>query len=794
VFMERDINHLLESGYEINEVLATVLHSVRENYLKKVANEAQIGNHICFQGATAKNRALVSAFEQRLGKPVYVSKYCHLTGALGTALLLHEELTESTSFRGIKIYNTQIPITTETCNLCLNRCLISIAEINGEIEAYGFMCGRDYSTRKYIHAGTCGFDLLKARSGVKIGSTKKAPARKTVIGIPAALHILDDLEFWKDFFIELSFPVKTSEKYKDSLRIGKRMAGAEFCAPVDAMYGHIAYLKEKVDYIFMPSCLESRNKPAKSERNYCYYTQFSPSLAYLQGKGDHEARFISPLLDFNKNKDQIIMLLHRSLNSILPGEILFEHVSRAYLKAENYSQLRKISFIELYNKEFLTSKDISVVCLGRPYVVLSDVLNKGIPDIFSRLGIKAFYQDMIPLEKETSQDLNRLIKKIPWHFAAMILQVAEKVARTPRLYPVFITAFKCAPDSFVIEYFKQILHLYEKPYLIIQIDEHDSNVGYETRIEAAIRSFRNHNLKRKRQKYPALKSLPPEVSYKLNGKILLMPCWDTFISPLIVANLRSAGIDARLMETSELSIRKSMAHNTGQCLPINIITQDYIDYIEAYNLNPGNTILWMIEGWLSCNLRQYPSYIKKLLNNYGNGLEKASVYSGQITHSELSLQVTYHAYFAYMLGGLFKKLACRIRPYEIHEGLTDNILIRIQKMLIDMFEEKISIEKTVNRCIGLFDGIEYGKNDRKPLVAIFGDFYVRDNDMMNQNLIKDIEKAGGEVFTTPYHDYVKITIENVLRRSVLRGEHLEIGMNRILLKLFKILDDKHYKP
>ena len=31
-------------------------------------------------------------------------------------------------------------------------------------------------------------------------------------------------------------------------------------------------------------------------------------------------------------------------------------------------------------------------------------------------------------------------------------------------YPVLITAFKCAPDSFIIEYFKQLMDLYDKPY------------------------------------------------------------------------------------------------------------------------------------------------------------------------------------------------------------------------------------------------------------------------------------------------------------------------------------------
>ncbi|MFW5713003.1 MAG: acyl-CoA dehydratase activase, partial [Spirochaetota bacterium] len=78
VFMERDINHYLNKNYTVDEILAAALFSVRENYLQKVASSARIGKHVCFQGATAKNRSLVAAFEQKLDQPIYVSKYCHL--------------------------------------------------------------------------------------------------------------------------------------------------------------------------------------------------------------------------------------------------------------------------------------------------------------------------------------------------------------------------------------------------------------------------------------------------------------------------------------------------------------------------------------------------------------------------------------------------------------------------------------------------------------------------------------------------------------------------------------------
>ncbi len=280
----------------------------------------------------------------------------------------------------------------------------------------------------------------------------------------------------------------------------------------------------------------------------------------------------------------------------------------------------------------------------------------------------------------------------------------------------------------------------------------------------------------------------------LDGQTLLMPNWDAFVGPLIVANLKRAGIDARLLEPSELGIRKSMVHNTGQCLPINIIAQNTIDYIEKHHLDPSKTTLWSAEGYISCNLKQYPFYIKKIMENYGKGLENTSVYSGKISHRDISIKVTYYVYFAYMLGGLFNKTACRIRPYEHIPGQTDQVFKEVQQVLLDAFLGNSSLEKAIEKGLALVDEIAYDRTKRKPQVAIFGDLYVRDNDTMNQGLIRAIEEAGGEAVTTPYHDYAKITIENLFRRAHDRGAHLESSVNRALLNVVKFMDERYYKP
>jgi predicted CoA-substrate-specific enzyme activase len=792
VFMERDISQLLTNGYSVNEILATALHSVTENYLQKVATEASIGNNICFQGATAKNKSLIAAFEQRLKKPIYVSEYCHLTGALGTALMLKEGNMHVSGFRGIDLFNEEIPVDTETCNLCTNNCCISLATVSGEKVAYGFLCGRDYETQRFTSGNKTGFDLLKSRK--KIFSFKPATvfSRNITIGIPASLHLFEELPLWKRFFNNLSIRVVTSEDYYDSVKTGKCLAGAEFCSPINSIFGHVVYLSDKVDYIFLPVLLQERESAKENKGHYCYYTQFSASLVYTLKINDIQNKCISPLLSFPKGKYHVSQKLLQCLKPLIKNGLSYFTVLNAFNEALSFYSGQKKQLANVYNKQFDPEKEISVVLLGRPYIVLSKTLNKGIPDIFNSLGVKSFYQDMISSDDIDHEDITVLLKKVPWYFVSKILEVAKIVAETKNLYPVLITAFKCAPDSFIIEYFRKIFNNCRKPYLILQIDEHDSNMGYETRIEAAIRSFKNHAAISEEKPNVQAKSILPQVSKNIAGKTLLFPMWDPIVSPLLVANLKRLGIDARLMKSSDLIIKKSMTHNSGQCLPINIIAQEFIDYVTEQKIKPENAMLWAIESKVSCNLRLYPEYIKSIFENWGQGLEKADVYSGLLTHLEISVSACYYAYFAYMLGGLIHMVGYRIRPYEINKGDTDQVLKETVGILEGAFLGKKSMEKAVSEVISRFDRIPRMDGNR-PKVALFGDFYICDNDIMNQDLSHTIEESGGEVITTPYTDLVKMSLENVIRLTLYRGEYITAAQQRVISSCLKLFDDKYYR-
>lgn len=809
VFMERDINHFLSEGYSVDEVLASSLHSVRDNYMTKVATEAKIGHTILFQGATAKNRALVAAFEQRLKKPVHVSRYCHLTGALGVALTLKDQHTEvaftneslnqnKSRFRGFDLWKKQIPVRQETCQLCTNSCKLTIAQMDQETVAFGFLCGRDYDTDHYV-AKEKNFHLIKAR---KKAVTLPHPCKirhPFTLGIPSALHMVEDLDFWKIFFNYLGIKTISSENMKSPVTRGRSLANAEFCTPVTSIHGHVDYLMEKADYVFLPYYFENKNREKKGRRQYCYYTQYVPSvIAALPGI--KKEKLISPVVKDLYTNFYTKIELYRELQKIPGSDISFFDISSAHDKAIEWKKGAETELKAIFaEQKSVTSDNIDVLLVGRPYTILSESLNSRIPDIFSSLNVKTFFQDMLNFDNHDFTEIEPLLKEIHWEHAATILKATLIAARTKNLFPVYVTSFKCSPDSFGVDYFKKIMEAYDKPYLVLELDEHDSSVGYETRIEAAVRAFKNFSKHGKVRANVNFTHINPRLESNLDGKTIVMPNWDSITCSFLAATLRGEGYDAILMEETHDTIKQSLKTNTGQCIPLNAIASGYIQTIINKGLDPEKCVLWMSHSEISCNIKLYPHHIKSILtgsnqsNVSKNRIDKAGVYRGELSFNEISVGAALNAYFAYMFGGLLRALGCRLRPYEKIKGETDNAIKQAVRILNLAFEGRTTREDSLKIALSQFETIETIPRDNRPKVGIFGDFYVRDNDVMNQDLIHFIEEHGGEVVTTPYYRFAKMIAESYFKKWFKEGRYLSLISNKAILTTMTRMEKRYYR-
>ncbi len=791
VFMERDINHFLSEGYEVNEVLCAVLHAVRENYLLKVARDGIIGKKVSFQGATAKNRSLVAAFEQKLERPISVSRYCHLTGALGVALELRDEAQAKgfvSKFRGLDLYAESIEVRGEVCDLCKNNCKLRVAEVGGETVAYGFLCGRDLEQEQFVSSNRSGFDLLRARKR-HFRIEKKPIKRKVTIGLPAALHVLTDMSFWKTFFSELGVPVVTSEGLPDSVTEGKRLAGAEFCAPMSAWHAHVVSLQGKADFIFTPIYLEDEHERG-TRRQHCYYTQYAPSLIHSMHIDGLVEKCLSPLLHIGERHFDGIGRLTEGLRPALGKELTLAEVRDAWQWAQAVREEDRGSWPEVMKEELEDYDDVAVVLMGRPYTLWSADMSKGIADILATLGVKTFEQDMVQVGE--LGELEELIKQVQWQHPKQILGVADTVARTPNLYPLLITSFKCGPDACTLEYFRRIMNTHGKPYLVLQLDEHDSQVGYETRIEAAVRAFRNHlagaRPSEDRRKLP----LVPKYTSHLNDQTLLVPAWDSLGAPLFVAALQHQGIDARIIREDADLVQASLGHNTGQCIPLNIIVHEFMNSVKEMNLDPAKAALWMPRSNFSCNICFFPQYAKGLLETEGQGFEKCTVYAGETSAIEISMKASLEAYFSYLFAGMLRSMSCKVRPYEVTAGQTDAMVAQGLEIFTEaVLGKRGRLDATKEVVAGFLDIKVEG--EARPKVALFGDLYARDNDVLNQDLVRVIEEHGAEALTTPYTEYARIIAKPYLRKWMREGLYKDVAIVAPLMLGVEVLERRFTK-
>jgi len=334
---------------------------------------------------------------------------------------------------------------------------------------------------------------------------------------------------------------------------------------------------------------------------------------------------------------------------------------------------------------------------------------------------------------------------------------------------------------------------YGKPYLILQIDEHGSAVGYETRIESAVETFRNHF----RQNSPVRRQRGRQRVSRLpfRGQTMLVPNYDQLSCSLICAAFEHGGYRALLIEETSRTVASSLRLNDGQCLPLSCIVQGIVETVRKYRLKPENTALYLNAIIRSaCNLPQYPLMAKKLLEQRGDGFENVEVYAGEFEMKGLPLELIHDIYCSYLLGGLLRKIGCRLRPYERSSGETDRVVEEARLMLHRCITEGESKEAVFREIVAGFARIPLAERPgTRPKVAIIGDLYVRDNEAFNQGLIADLENYGAEVVTVPYTYVVRLILDRDIRFLREDGRYFSVAGIRLLAEVLEASERRFYQ-
>ena len=144
VFAESDMVHKQQMGHRIEDILYGLCQALVRNYLNNVGLGKDIQPPIVFQGGVAFNQGIVKALREELNAEVIVSPYHEVMGAIGAALLVHEEMVSSNNgsqFKGFGVSEVKYNTSSFECKACPNLCEIAQLSLNGQALArWGGRC------------------------------------------------------------------------------------------------------------------------------------------------------------------------------------------------------------------------------------------------------------------------------------------------------------------------------------------------------------------------------------------------------------------------------------------------------------------------------------------------------------------------------------------------------------------------------------------------------------------------------------------------------------------------------
>jgi predicted CoA-substrate-specific enzyme activase len=489
VFMERDVTSLMLKGAEVGDLAAGLAYSVALNYLNRVVRGRKIGSVIFFQGGTAYNDAVAAAFSQILGKQIIVPPHNGVIGAIGMALIARERMKEASQpsgFRGYDLHQVQFTVRDFVCRACSNYCDMKEFTIEGERTYWGDQCSDKFRKRARSDRKPILEDLVEYRE--KLLEEVLLPSRgsKPSVGIPRSMFYYDRFPFWCAYFQELGFEVTVSAATdrKISAR-GEESAVAQPCFPVQVAHGHVLdLLDKKVDYLLLPNIVNAEAPAQVVDSHLCPWNQTLPFVVRAAPQVEPmRTKLLVPTVHFRfgrKHVEKELAAFARTLG--FSRKKSDRAVTAAYAAQGAFTD----AILEAGSEalaQLQASGEPALLLVGRPYnlydrSVNCDILRK----LRSLYGVNVLPMDFLPLDSEDIREVNA---NMYWNSGRRILAAARLARRHPNLHLVYISNFKCGPDSYIKSFLDDAAG---KPSLVLQFDGHSNDAGFITRCEAYLDS------------------------------------------------------------------------------------------------------------------------------------------------------------------------------------------------------------------------------------------------------------------------------------------------------------------
>ncbi len=256
---------------------------------------------------------------------------------------------------------------------------------------------------------------------------------------------------------------------------------------------------------------------------------------------------------------------------------------------------------------------------------------------------------------------------------------------------------------------------------------------------------------------------------------------------VFAAGFRALGVEASTTPASDERTRELGArHTTGEeCFPAKVTVGDFMKVLERPGNDTAATVFFMPTADGPCRFGQYAYHLRHVLD--ASGYKDAGILSPSSKNSygdlgNLARPFVRTGWRMLVVSDILQKLLLQHRPYERTPGMTDKVY---EECLVDVCD---TVERTpttpapqihgikvvLGRCKDRFASIDLRPDDSRLLIGVIGEIFCRLNTYSNEDAIRRIEEAGGEVWLAGVTEWLWYTVSETYRKLKLTGRQYSL--------------------
>lgn len=199
-------------------------------------------------------------------------------------------------------------------------------------------------------------------------------------------------------------------------------------------------------------------------------------------------------------------------------------------------------------------------------------------------------------------------------------------------------------------------------------------------------------------------------------------------------------------------------------------TGSFLKKLMEPGADPSRMSFFMPDHNGPCRFGQYNQFQRILFDRLGFRDAELVTPSNDTAYADLagdrSQRFRINAWKGFVAFDFIRKLYRETRPYELHTGESEAVYLEALK------KAEASIE---NNCRGLrrilvetasaFMAVKVDKSKRKPVIAVLGEIFMRDNAGCNGNIANRLEALGAEVLVGPFSEWITYSTHRYTRDS-----------------------------